>query len=142
MGCTLVQPGNITEPFMIGGPAKTAEPIEMPFGMWTRMGPRNHVLDVVQIAACQRAIFGKEHLRACAPILCRELCKMAEPIEMPFGLWTRMGPRKHVLGGVHNGATWRIPENCPYEVAMRPFCQITLTTCFLLSLLRVFYYDG
>ena len=26
-------------------PAKTAEPIEMPFGMWTRIGPRNHVLD-------------------------------------------------------------------------------------------------
>jgi len=24
---------------------KTAEPIEMPFGLWTRMGPRNYVLD-------------------------------------------------------------------------------------------------
>jgi len=29
---------------------------------------------------------------------------MAEPIEMPFGLWIRMGPRKHVL---HGGARWR-----------------------------------
>jgi len=29
--------------------AKPAEPIEMPFGLWTRMGPRNHVLDGVQI---------------------------------------------------------------------------------------------
>ena len=26
-------------------PAKTAEPIEMPFGLWARMGSRNHVLD-------------------------------------------------------------------------------------------------
>jgi len=26
-------------------PAKTAEPIEMPFGMWARVGPSNHVLD-------------------------------------------------------------------------------------------------
>jgi len=26
-------------------PAKTAEPIEMPFGLWTWVGPRNHVLD-------------------------------------------------------------------------------------------------
>jgi len=26
-------------------PAKTAEPIEMPFGLWIGMGPRNHVLD-------------------------------------------------------------------------------------------------
>ena len=25
--------------------AKTAEPIEMLFGMWARIGPRNHVLD-------------------------------------------------------------------------------------------------
>jgi len=25
--------------------------------------------------------------------------KMAEPIEMPFGLWARMGPRNHVLDG-------------------------------------------
>jgi len=26
-------------------PAKTAEPIEMPFGLRTRVGPGNHVLD-------------------------------------------------------------------------------------------------
>ena len=26
----------------IVGPAETAEPIEMPFGLWTRVGPRNH----------------------------------------------------------------------------------------------------
>jgi len=25
--------------------AKTAEPIEMPFGLWARMGPGNHMLD-------------------------------------------------------------------------------------------------
>jgi len=32
---------------------------------------------------------------------------------MPFGLWTRVGQKHHVLGGVHNGATWRIPLNRP-----------------------------
>jgi len=26
-------------------PAKTAEPIEMPFDMWTRVGPRNYILN-------------------------------------------------------------------------------------------------
>ena len=26
-------------------PAKTAEPIEIPFGMWAPAGPHNHVLD-------------------------------------------------------------------------------------------------
>jgi len=29
----------------IVSPAKTAEPIEMPFGMWTRVGPRKYVLE-------------------------------------------------------------------------------------------------
>jgi len=33
----------------IVGIAKTAEPIEMPFAVWTRVGPRNHILDGVQI---------------------------------------------------------------------------------------------
>jgi len=29
---------------------KTAEPIEMPFGMWNRVRPRKHVLDGVTLA--------------------------------------------------------------------------------------------
>ena len=33
----------------IMSPAKTAELIEMPFGLWTRVGQSNHVLDGVQI---------------------------------------------------------------------------------------------
>ena len=34
--------------------------------------------------------------------LCGELCKTAEPIEMPFGFWACMSPspRNHVLDGV------------------------------------------
>jgi len=31
--------------------------------------------------------------------------KMAVPIEMPFVMWTEVGPRKHVLDGLHIGAT-------------------------------------
>ena len=34
--------------------AKTAEPIEMPFGLWTRVGPRKYVLDGAQIPRGQR----------------------------------------------------------------------------------------
>jgi len=30
---------------MIMSPSKTAEPIEMLFGLWTRVGPSNYVLD-------------------------------------------------------------------------------------------------
>jgi len=51
--------------------------------------------------------------------------KTAEPIDMLFGMWTR----KHVLDGVHTGATWRIRLNRPCAAAMRPFCQNTLATC-------------
>jgi len=42
-----------------------------------------------------------------------------EPIEMPSGMWTRVGPRDHVLGGTPN----------PQAIlgaftAMRPFAKI------------------
>jgi len=33
-----------------------AEPIEMPFGLWTRVGPRNRALDGDPDIACRRAI--------------------------------------------------------------------------------------
>ena len=36
--------------------AKTAEPIEIPFGLWTRMDPRNNVLYGVQISPWEGAI--------------------------------------------------------------------------------------
>jgi len=48
---------------------------------------------------------------------------------MPFGLWTLVGPRKHILDGGYIGATWGIRLNRPCAAAMLPFCQITLTTC-------------
>jgi len=50
--------------------------------------------------------------------------KTAEPIEMAFGIWTRVGPRKHVLGGLYTGATWRIPLNRPYAATMRPMVKL------------------
>ena len=33
-----------------------AEAIEMPFGLWTRIGPRNHVLHEVQIPPWEAAV--------------------------------------------------------------------------------------
>jgi len=107
---------------------KMTEPIEMPFGLWSRVGPRNHILVWVQIAPCQGAIFrGNDmpmHARRHSAVNC---AKMVEPIEMPFWLWTRVSQRKHV----HTGGTWRIPMKhepcvCCGDAA---FCQITLTTC-------------
>ena len=71
--------------------AKTAEPIEVPFGFWTRVGPRKHVLDGPQIPHVKGQLLGEKTCPACLTILCRELCKMAEPIDLPFGLWTQAG---------------------------------------------------
>jgi len=91
------------------------------------MGPRNHVLDGVLIVPCQGTIFrGKDmpgHTRRHSAVSC---VKMGEKIEMPFGLWTRVGPKKHE---VHTGGTWRIPLNRPCAAVMRPFRQISLTIC-------------
>jgi len=54
-------------------PAKTAEPIVMPFGMWIPVGPRNDVLDGVQILAHEEAILrakriGPGHARTCSAV--------------------------------------------------------------------------
>jgi len=73
-----------------------AKPIEMPFGLWTRVGPRKRVLDRGPDPPCKGPIFrGKD-----MPDDIAKICgKMAETIEIPFGLWTRKGRRKHVLHG-------------------------------------------
>jgi len=99
--------------------AKTAEPIEMPFGMWIRMGLRNRVLD----GDPNRP----GHARRQSAVSC---AKMAEPIEMRLGFMTRVGPTKRVLGGVVH---WRQLLNtiapsmyCGGDAAC---CQVTLITC-------------
>ena len=67
---------------------------------------------------------------------------MAELIDLPFGLWIRMGQRKHRFNHIrqvapmcpHERAHWRHlanmtePSVCCCDVAL---CQITLTTCLL-----------
>jgi len=60
----------------IVSPAKTAEPVEMPFGLWTWVGPKNHVLDGAPYVPCKWAIL-RVKSGSCA--------KTAELIEMPFG---------------------------------------------------------
>jgi len=75
-------------------------------------------------------------LSVCLSVTVVSPAKTAELIEMPLGLRIREGPKKHVLGEVHTGATWRIQLNRPCAVAMRPCCLITLTTCFLAYKMR------
>jgi len=50
---------SVCQSVMIVSPAKTAEPIEMLFGSWTLMGPRNHVLNGIQIPHEKGQVWGE-----------------------------------------------------------------------------------
>jgi len=125
-------------------PCKNGWTNEMPFGPRTRMDRRNHVLDGVHIPPWEGAILrGREQWRPTvkhrdtlqssvqkwwhSAVSC---AKMAELIGMPSGLWTWMGPRMHVLGGLHTGATWQIPLNRPCAVAMQPVVKLLWSLVF------------
>ena len=111
----------------------------MPFGLWTRMGLRKHVLDGAQIPYANG-----QWGRTRPTTLCRELCKMAEPIDLPLVLWTSVGRRKHKFNRIrqvapmcpHGRAHWRHlanttePSICGGDAAL---WQITLTTCYSIS---------
>jgi len=82
----------------------------------------------IQNAPCKGAIFRGKDMPGHAQHTAVSWAKISEPIEIPFGLcglWTRVGPRQHVLHGVHIGATWQTSFNCPRAAVMRA----TLTTC-------------
>jgi len=81
-------------------PAKTAAPIEMPFGLRTWVGLGNHVLDEGPDPPWEGAILrGKGRPIVQYRDTAVPCAKTAEPTEMPFGLWAWMGPRNHVLDG-------------------------------------------
>jgi len=77
--------------------AKTAEPIEIPFGLWARMGPRNRMLHGGSRPRGKGQFWGKrasivkyrDTLRA----------KIAELIVVQFGLWVRSASRNHEIDG-------------------------------------------
>jgi len=69
-------------------PYKNVQPNEMPFGLWAWMGPMNHVLDGrlgVQIP------MGRGNFKGQGWPVVKRCTKTAEPIEMLFGIWTRVG---------------------------------------------------
>jgi len=82
--CQLVSLSGLS--VVVVSPAKMAEPVEIPFGLWTGVGPRNHMLDGVQIWQWEGALLrgkGAAHCKVweCFAVSCAEL---AEPIKMPF----------------------------------------------------------
>jgi len=86
-------------------PTKKAEPIQMPFGLWTQVGPRNHALGEGPDPPRRRGILGDMY-RPIVKYSCRELRwgaeKTADPIDMQFGMKTReglTGPRVRLWPG-------------------------------------------
>ena len=71
-------------------PAKTAKPIEMPFGLWVWVGSSNHVLDGSPEPRRGRGNFWGGKIWACPQSI---------PINMPFGMWARVDKINHVLDG-------------------------------------------
>jgi len=85
-------------------------------------------------------VFARLHQCACrhSVVSC---AKVAEPIDLPFGSWTRVGWSKHKFSRIYQVVPmclrWRVhwrhlantiePSVCCGDTA---WCQITLTTCF------------
>ena len=77
-----------------------AEPVEMPFGLRTRMGPRNRVLREGSDPLWEGAILGERstHCKVCghSAVTC---AKIAEPIMMQFVLSAQSGSKNHEIHG-------------------------------------------
>jgi len=80
---------------MTVSPAEVAKPIVMPFGVWTRVGPRNYVLDWVQIPIQEGAILRakKGRPRACPDMSggrftkCDSAGSSTGTVRMPIGVY-------------------------------------------------------
>jgi len=71
-----------------------AEPIEMPFSLWAPMGPRNHVLDGVQIHSAVTCA------KTAEPINLWLDCGVVGPNEAQVQLYSPGGANGHI------DATW------------------------------------
>jgi len=102
--------------------------------MWTRVGANNHVLDGDPDRPCKGPNLREKRGPVVKYMDCLPPCaKTAAPIKMPFGIWTPVVSRKHVLDGGaywHNLANTTEPSMYGGDAALR---QITSTTCLLLS---------
>ena len=117
-------------------PAEAAKPNVMPFGMLTRVGPRNYVLDGGSDPAHERTILrakmgGPGHGRTCQAVDIRYSKRLSkEAVLVRYGCQlrcTRWGTRWRNLANTTE------PSVCCSDTAL---CQITLTTCTLTTCLN------
>jgi len=91
--------------------ANTTEPIEVPFGLWARMRQRHQVLDGVQTPHGKGQFWRigapiSKYMNFISAVSC---AKKAEPIDLPFGLWTRQGRRMHMFNRIR-----QVAPMCPH----------------------------
>jgi len=102
------------------GPCNTAEPIEMPFEVWIRMGPRNCVLVGVQNPK-GRSNFG-ENVICTANGWLKEEINNSSTTEYKF--WRNAGPSAFHLRGTtfKSDKTWCRPTNLVINcISLRTF---------------------
>jgi len=86
-----------------------AEAIDLPFGSWTRVGGKKHEFNRIrQVAPVCTVLIAFERWRQCSRRHSAVSCaRMAEVTNMPFGLWTRVGRRKHKFNHIRQVAPMR-----------------------------------
>ena len=110
-------------------PAKTAEPIKMPLGLRTWVGPRNRVLDGCPNHPQEGAILTGMHIAkymGTLPWPVQKRISWLRICHLGFGL--RMDQESIIRWGAQwsNIANTIEPSMCGGDAA---YCQITLTTC-------------
>ena len=119
--------------------AKIAEPIEMPFRLWARVGSMNHVLDESPDPLCKRAIFrGQDMLGMPDNTLPSAMQKWQKKSRCHLGCGLRWAEGSMCYMGAHwrHLANTTEPSMCSGDAAL---FQITLTT-FIVLLQCCFYY--
>ena len=102
----------------IVSPEKTTEPIKMPFGMWTSVGPRNHILDGVQIPTREGAVLRAKRTQ---PRTCADMSDGRHTQSDSAGGSTNL---VQMSIWVNIGAAWRIQLNHPCAVVTEPFVKL------------------
>jgi len=102
--------------------AKMAELIKMLFWLCTCVDPSKHVWDGAQFPHAKGNHQGKGHAQACPMTSCHEQWKMAEPINLPFGLWTPVSREKdkcnHIRLVLPTPSLYYFPSKSEWELLL------------------------
>jgi len=101
--------------------AKTAEPIEMPFALWTLVGPRNHILDGGPYPLSEGAILKGERG---GPLCTDQDAIWSVDSGGPEEVCVIWGAYWHYLANTTGPSMCGIRLGYPCVAAMRPLCQI------------------